>query len=515
MREAVLGGRDGGTAPHGHRPDVRYMTDAAYELAQVDIARLNAPLGSPRLKDLVDALDPVNASADAADGFVRRLRSEGGDATDIPVFGDARPIVDLTVRRDADALTAFMHPGRHREMPAWRREWFEKPAEAVTTLWWVPAGHRPTVAEGLGCSVWTPEHLSLLYSQSTSSAQGIDELADRQSHKTEQGGVTAGNTIRSTRWDTVMTTLTEADALEGLRDALGLLKDREQVAERLLDSSAKHSFDPDKELDWDAPFEDGKWFWPPELVSLYDTPMWQRMSEEQRILLSQHEAAALASLGIWFELILMQLLVRHIYDKSATSAHVRYALTEIEDECRHSKMFARLISRGGTPWYPVSPVHQHLGRLFKTISTTPGSFTATLLGEEVLDWMQRLTFPDERVQPLIRGVTRIHVVEEARHVRYAREELRRQMVTAPKWSQEFTRVTSGEFARVFSIAFINPEVYTNVGLDKREALAQVKASGHRKEIMQTGAKRLTDFLDDIGVLRGVGRKLWRSSGLLA
>lgn len=200
-----------------------------------------------------------------------------------------------------------------------------------------------------------------------------------------------------------MTSLTEVDALEGLRDALGLLKDREQVAERLLDSSAKHSFDPDRELDWDAPFEEGLWFWPPELVSLYGTPMWKRMSEEQRILLSQHEAAALASLGIWFEIILMQLLCRHIYDKAATSAHVRYALTEIEDECRHSKMFARLITRGGTPWYPVSPAHQRLGRLFKTISTTPGSFTATLLGEEVLDWMQRLTFPDERVQPLVRG----------------------------------------------------------------------------------------------------------------
>ncbi|MYW45992.1 diiron oxygenase, partial [Streptomyces sp. SID161] len=74
---------------------------------------------------------------------------------------------------------------------------------------------------------------------------------------------------------------------------------------------------------------------------------------------------------------------------------------------------------------------------------------------------------------------------------------------------------SGEFARVFSVAFVNPDVYTNVGLDKREALAQVKASGHRREVMQSGAKRLTDFLDDIGVLRGVGRRLWRSSGLLA
>ncbi|MGW0840919.1 AurF N-oxygenase family protein [Streptomyces sp. NPDC002787] len=302
---------------------------------------------------------------------------------------------------------------------------------------------------------------------------------------------------------------------EVLRDALGLLKDREQVAERLLVSSAKHSFDPDKELDWDAPFEEGKFFWPPELVSLYGTPLWRRMSQGQRISLSQHEAAALASLGIWFEIILMQLLVRHIYDKAATSAHVRYALTEIEDECRHSKMFARLISKGGTPYYPVSRLHQNLGRVFKTISTTPGSFTATLLGEEILDWMQRLTFPDERVQPLIRGVTRIHVVEEARHVRYAREELRRQMVTAPRWSRSFTRLTSGEFARVFSVAFINPEVYSNVGLDQQVAVAQVRASAHRRDIMQTGAKRLTDFLDDIGVLQGVGRRMWRSSGLLA
>ncbi|MFE3550889.1 diiron oxygenase [Streptomyces kronopolitis] len=310
------------------------------------------------------------------------------------------------------------------------------------------------------------------------------------------------------------TDMTETDT-EVLRDALGLLKDREQVAERLLDSSARHSFDPDTELDWDAPLEEGKWFWPPELVSLYDTPLWRRMSLEQQQDLARHEAASLASLGIWFEIILMQLLVRHIYDKPVTSAHVRYALTEIADECRHSKMFARMIHKGGTPAYPVSRVHHNLARLLKTVSTTPGSFACTLLGEEILDWMQRLTFPDERVQPIVRGVTRIHVVEEARHVRYAREELRRQMITAPRWERELTRVSSGEAARVFSLAFVNPDVYSRVGLDRRAALAQVKASGHRREVMQSGAKRLTDFLDDIGVLSGVGRRLWRRSGLLA
>lgn len=298
------------------------------------------------------------------------------------------------------------------------------------------------------------------------------------------------------------------------RDALGLLKDREQVALRLLETSARHSFDPDTELDWDAPFEDGKWFWPPELVSLYDTPLWRRMPEEQRMDLARHESASLASTGIWFEIILLQLLARHIFDEDPTSAHVRYALTEVADECRHSMMFARVISKSGTPVYRPSRRHHNLARFLKTFSTTPGSFTATLLAEEILDWMQRRTFPDERVQPLVRGITRIHVVEEARHVRYAREELRRQMLDCPAWERNLTRIASGESARVVARSLISPRVYASVGLDPREAVEQARASGHRREVMRQSASKLTGFLDDIGVIRGPGAALWRKSGLL-
>ncbi|MFI6660402.1 DUF3291 domain-containing protein [Streptomyces sp. NPDC050523] len=124
------------------------MTSAiGYELAQVNIARLKAPLDSPQLKDFVDSLDPVNADADTADGFVWRLEGEGGDATDVAVFGDEWLIINMSVWRDTNALTAFMYQGRHREMLARRREWFERIQEAMVAMWWVPAGHRPTVAE--------------------------------------------------------------------------------------------------------------------------------------------------------------------------------------------------------------------------------------------------------------------------------------------------------------------------------------------------------------------------------
>ena len=294
-----------------------------------------------------------------------------------------------------------------------------------------------------------------------------------------------------------------------------LLKDREQVADRLLAASAKHSHDPETELDWEAPLETGLWFLPEQLVSLYGTPLWQRMSEEQRIELSRHEAASLASAGVWFEVILMQLLTRHIYDLDPRTSHVSYALTEMADECRHSRMFARMVTKLDTPYYRPGNVTRFLGRVLKTTATTPGAFTATLLVEEILDRFQRQTFPDPTVQPLVRGITRIHVIEEARHVRYAREELRRQMATCPAWERQLTRTISGEASVVVARALISPAVYASVGLDVEEAVRQARHSQHRQETMRWSAEKLTSFLEEIGVIHSaLDRAAWRRSGLL-
>ncbi|MFK4223471.1 DUF3291 domain-containing protein [Streptomyces sp. NPDC019890] len=118
-----------------------------HELAQVNIARLKFPLDSPELKPFVDGLDPVNAVADAADGFIWRMQEESGNATDLRIFGDDWLLVNISVWRDPNALTAFMYQGLHRELLGRRHEFFERVEEVMTTLWWVERGHRPTVAE--------------------------------------------------------------------------------------------------------------------------------------------------------------------------------------------------------------------------------------------------------------------------------------------------------------------------------------------------------------------------------
>jgi len=121
---------------------------SAFHLAQVNVARLLAPLDSPQLSGFVSRLDEVNALAEAAPGFVWRLTDEGSNnATAVPIDDDGMFIVNLSVWVSIEALRAFAYSGAHLEVFKQRGEWFSRLKEAATAMWWVPAGHRPTVAE--------------------------------------------------------------------------------------------------------------------------------------------------------------------------------------------------------------------------------------------------------------------------------------------------------------------------------------------------------------------------------
>jgi hypothetical protein len=128
------------------------MMSAMPQLAQVNVARLLAPLESEQLAGFVAALDPVNATADEAPGFVWRLQDDSGDATSIEAFqwdtaGHLGVIVNLSVWTDLDQLTAFVYSPLHREVLRQRRQWFAAVTDATTACWWVPDGHLPTTTE--------------------------------------------------------------------------------------------------------------------------------------------------------------------------------------------------------------------------------------------------------------------------------------------------------------------------------------------------------------------------------
>jgi hypothetical protein len=290
--------------------------------------------------------------------------------------------------------------------------------------------------------------------------------------------------------------------------------DREAIAQRLLRASAQKSFDPEVDVDWEQPLVDGMFYMPEHRVSLYGTHLWERMSDQQRVDLSRHEIASTASVGIWFELILLQLLARHIYDLPATSDHVRYALVEIGDECRHSVMFSRMIEKLGCPAYGPGRLAHNLGRALKTTARGPEVFAAILIAEEILDAFQRELMVDDTVQPLVRRISQIHVIEEARHVRYAHQEMERQMVTATPAARAWARWVVARSAWTVSSRLVHPDAYAAVGLDPVEAAHVAATSPVRRESMRWAASKLVRFFVANELLGGPGMILWRRSGLI-
>ena len=116
-------------------------------LAQLNIGLPVAPLTGPELAGFMENLDPVNALADAAPGFVWRLQTEDGDATAIRPFDDDRLIVNMNVWTSIEALAAYVYASEHRDIMKRRREFFVPMRDAFQVLWWVPEGTVPTVAE--------------------------------------------------------------------------------------------------------------------------------------------------------------------------------------------------------------------------------------------------------------------------------------------------------------------------------------------------------------------------------
>jgi hypothetical protein len=289
---------------------------------------------------------------------------------------------------------------------------------------------------------------------------------------------------------------------------------RETAAERLLEASVRTSYDPTVEIDWNAPHLPDAYWLPPRRSSLYGTPLWERLTGEQRIELTKHEVAGAASAGVWFETILMQMLIRHYYDADPTSRHAQYALTEIADECRHSIMFGRLIEALGCPVHPAPRLDHALGRFLKATATGPHMWAAILIAEEMLDKFQREVAADESLQPLIRMVSRIHVVEEARHVRYAREELARQVEAADPLTMAYSRLLIGRAAYTIGRRLVHPRAYAAVGIDPREGAAAARANPHFRATLLWSAERVHEYLAGLGLVAGPGRALWRRAGLI-
>lgn len=289
---------------------------------------------------------------------------------------------------------------------------------------------------------------------------------------------------------------------------------RAEFSERLLKGSVRKSYAPIVDIDWDAPMDPDKFFLPPKTVSLYNTPMWDAMTREQRIELSRQEFVNTLSAGIWFENMLNQALLRKMMHQDPTTRATHYELTELGDETRHMIMFGKAIERVGAK--PVRP--RRYQRMF--INMLPLAFqgsllwVAALIGEEIFDSLQRQMMDDPELQPMVQRVMRIHVAEEARHIQFARDGLRRRTPHMRRLNRLFVANINGLGGLFFRHLFTNRVPYLRVGLDADTARQVARSSPHRHEVQVAGFAPLAAFLEEVGLMGPIARRMWKRTGFL-
>lgn len=141
-------------------------------LAQFNIARLRAPLDSPKMLEFVQFLEPLNAYAEQCPGFVWRLTDDSGrSATYVESpYDDPMIAPNLTVWRDVESLFHFTYKTVHAHFLKNRKQWLERPEGRHFVLWWIPEDERPTLleakakldrlrAEGPSPEAFPPRHL--------------------------------------------------------------------------------------------------------------------------------------------------------------------------------------------------------------------------------------------------------------------------------------------------------------------------------------------------------------------
>jgi hypothetical protein len=137
------------TLARAHNAPYDGRMESLHHLAQINLARMIAPLDDPRMAGFVAELEPINALADRSPGFVWRLRSDAGDAAGLPLAEDPSILVNLSVWESFEALHAFVYRSAHAPVMRQRKRWFSAFEGPYYALFWIARGAIPTVAEGM------------------------------------------------------------------------------------------------------------------------------------------------------------------------------------------------------------------------------------------------------------------------------------------------------------------------------------------------------------------------------
>lgn len=281
------------------------------------------------------------------------------------------------------------------------------------------------------------------------------------------------------------------------------MKTSTQLAIQLTGASRRKAWNVHTAFDWPAALAPDRWFMPPELISIFGTPLYDTLDDEQKKRLSLFEIGNFFSLVLQGERPLVQGLVHRLYLKSTSREITEYLHHFVDEENKHMVMFGEFCNRYIGKVYPEKKIS--IAREYAKGEEEVAFFCKVLVVEELGDYYNVTIARDERIDPLVREVNRVHHIDEARHLAFGRSYLAELFA---RYSSEWSTESLAGF-RSWLVAYLqgswgdyyNPSMYRDAGLPeayevRTMALGHPACAVHRRQ----ASKRLVDYFVEIGLL---------------
>lgn len=285
--------------------------------------------------------------------------------------------------------------------------------------------------------------------------------------------------------------------------------------EALLNSATRLSFDPRSPAVYEPGSNDDQLHgMAPEWSPLFGTRTWDRMSEQERIRLTRCEVAQFLGVGIWLEIGLQVALLRRSHSADPARPDIRFLFNECADENLHSLMLVNAVDSIGSCFYPRDRLLTILGWMFRSFAWEEAAYGIVLAGEEIFDVMQRDWMASEVVIGAVRRTSYIHVVEESRHMVFARQKIRDRMAGTSRVRRLFSSLVIAIGTHVIAKSLINRRVYENLGLNWPEVKRDIDTNEHHRMMFRKAAEPFIEFMNREQLLNSCTRWIYRRSNLL-
>ncbi|WP_068271031.1 AurF N-oxygenase family protein [Aldersonia kunmingensis] len=314
-----------------------------------------------------------------------------------------------------------------------------------------------------------------------------------------------------------MTTVEKPSASDSAA-ALDAHAEYDELLNRLSDGSLHRSFSPYKDIDWDSPEfavveNDHRWILP--LIDPVGAHPWYRaLPEDKKIAVGMYRQANVAKVGLQFEQILIGGFMQHISRLPNNSAEFRYCTHEVIEECNHTLMFQELVNRTGVNVRGLRPILRVLAPFIPLAARPLPSvfFMGVLAGEEPIDHIQKSYLrTDGDYHPTLKGVMRIHVAEEARHISFAHEFLRQRVPQHGPFARFVLSLVYPIVLRVLCNAIVvpPPEFWDEFDIPRSVKKDLFWNSKESRATLRSYFGDLRMLGEDIGLMNPVAKLLWR------